>query len=157
MDLILHVISIQLHRFLNFIQNLITKCNWQIFWILFLNSIELLVLNLTFYNNLLTRKVVQVANENEGILFCPALCSCTKEYISSENGQQPPSSLIKFHFSLESRKLKGKRHQSSCRQNGELLGLRCTEFYVKCTLWGGSIYVRKCEQNITNQKYEEKP
>ena len=29
----------------------------------------------------------------------------SKEYLLSENGQQPPSSLLKFHFPLESRKL----------------------------------------------------
>ena len=29
----------------------------------------------------------------------------TKEYLLSENGQQAPLSLLKFHFPLESRKL----------------------------------------------------
>ena len=49
---------------------------------------------------------IRAGGRNEKLILSPLPRYInSKEYLLSENGQQSPSSLLKFHFPLESRKL----------------------------------------------------
>ena len=73
-----------------------------------------------------------VQNLNSGLSASSlpvSACFGTKEYISSEKGQHPPSSSLKFPFSLESRKENDTR-ALVCSIEKYYIVLVCTKEYI---------------------------